>query len=292
MPVRWVCVMSVVLWTGCGANLTRAPQGHEDLDATLWMRTSAEFQVLTEETYTQARDQLALALKDPTWSALPDQVNRLHASEGESLPTLTPAVILDVDETVLDNSEYQARLIRAQGEHDSKAYDAWVKESAAPLIPGAKEFIDYCHANHVQVFYITNRGVDVEKYTRQNLEKHGLIDAHAVDNILSKDERVDWTVDKTTRRDYVASRYRVLSLIGDDLNDFLWAGDKPTPKSRKDAALEYEAYWGHKWFLLPNANYGGWERALFQFDDSLPRDRKLQKKLDQLKSETPPPAAE
>ena len=81
--------------------------------------------------------------------------------------------------------------------------------------------------------------------------------------------------DKTSRRDHIAKRHRVLLLIGDSLNDFVSAGNKPSPARRREVAAENASMWGEKWILIPNANYCGWERALYEFEHSLSRKEKL-----------------
>jgi acid phosphatase len=71
-----------------------------------------------------------------------------------------------------------------------------------------------------------------------------------------------WTSDKTERRRYLAERYRILLLVGDDLRDFLYTPASATPESRATLAREHADKWGTRWFLLPNPAYGSWDRAL------------------------------
>ena len=113
---------------------------------------------------------------------------------------------------------------------------------------------------------------------RRALEELEILTDDAPDDILSKGERDSWTSDKTTRRLFVAKRYRVLLLIGDDLNDFVWAGYQPSADVRRNLAWTHANMWGHRWFIIPNANYGGWERAVYGFNDALPRREKIQLK--------------
>src|SRR6056297_1827847 len=103
----------------------------EKLHAVLWTQTAAEFDALALQTYAAARDALADALADPDWTAAPEQVGM------EGFETLPPAVVLDVDETVLDNSAYEARLIEDDAIFDRETWSAWVEEEAAPPVPGA-----------------------------------------------------------------------------------------------------------------------------------------------------------
>lgn len=277
-----LAALMATLIPGCRARDTVQTLGHEDMDSALWMRTSAEYDVLARDTYARALQAVIAAIREPTWSAIPEQAERLLATAIPDAPALPPAVILDIDETVLDTSDYQVEQILHQGQYDRDEWNAWSAKAEASLIPGVAEFVKGCHEAGVTVFYLTNRDVETERHTRRNLERYGLISPQAFDQILSKNERDDWTVDKTSRRNFVAERYRVLVLVGDDLNDFVWVGDKPTAQARIEAARRYATLWGQKWFLLPNANYGGWERAIQGYADELPREQKLQRKRDAL----------
>ena len=247
------------------------------------MQTSAEYPAIAEQTYRLATLQLAAAEDDPVWSAWPPQAIQLRdaAVRGEPLDNdrLPPAVVLDVDETVLDNSGFQAKLIQIEGEYDPQMWNAWVAREQVRAIPGAKSFLEACRARNVAIYFVTNREYSVESSTRHNLEALGLraVD-NPQDNILSKREQPDWGSDKTSRRDWIARDHRILLLIGDDLNDFVNIGYKPTAADRRQIAANYSDYWGTRWFLLPNPNYGSWERALYDFDDAAPRDSKLQRK--------------
>lgn len=248
---------------------------HEDLDATAWVQTSAEYPSITLQTYRAAQTRLDAALADPDWTAFAAQQDKLTDENGKPLP---PAVILDVDETVLDNSGFQAELIIKGGEYTPDIWHAWVEKRKARPIPGAKEFLDACRSAGVTTYLVTNREFKAEEATRKNLEDLELIPTDAPDIVLSKREKEDWTSDKTSRREFVAATHRILLMVGDDLNDFAYAGKNHTAASRRKIAAENNVLFGDKWFMLPNPNYGGWERSLYQFDDRLPREKKLESK--------------
>jgi acid phosphatase len=259
-------------------EVTTAQKPHEDLDATLWMQTSAEYGAITKVIYRAASDRLQEALADPNWSAIP-------GVESDPDGALPPAVILDVDETALDNSGYQVQLIQNGHEYSQHEWHQFVTTEASTAIPGAKEFVDACRAAGVKVFFVTNRDTSVENHTRANLESLGLLapaDKNEEDTLLCKNERPEWTINKATRRAHVAQSYRVLLLLGDDLNDFVWVGYKPTSADRRALATQHDEAWGRQWFPLPNANYGGWERSLYYFQDALPHETKLRKKHEAL----------
>jgi len=221
------------------------------LTATLWTSTSAEYVASTLQTYDAATEALGFALAHPQWTACLEQE--------PPYAHLPPAIIVDVDETVLDTTEFQARLVREGRHFDEETWEEWVHEASAEAIPGAREFLLYARSRGVEVFYITNRESDVELPTRRNLAALGLPLSSDIDTLLTKDER-GWGSSKSARRRAVADTHRVLLVVGDDLADFTPARTLPF-QERKALALRYREMWGHKWFLVPNPIYGSWERA-------------------------------
>jgi 5'-nucleotidase (lipoprotein e(P4) family) len=238
---------------GVSPQVEPAPLAHEGLNSVLWMQSATEFRGASIGTFAAARRMLDVGLTDPTWTAAVEQKG--------SFGHLPPAVIVDVDETVLDNSAYQGRLIRDRLSYATEHWNSWVREEKAPAIPGAVEFVRYAVGRGVTVFYITNRRAAVEEPTRRNLAAAGF-PLPAADVILSRDEKAEWaTGDKTTRRAEVASGYRVVLNIGDNLGDFI--SDENTPLDRRLSLTEtYRDYWGTRWFVIPNPMYGNWEYAV------------------------------
>jgi acid phosphatase len=194
-----------------------ATQGSdENLHAILWQQTSLEYRTLSLQSYKLAAHRLDAALTDRAWTAALEQ-----QGDAASLP---PSVILDIDETVLDNVAYGARLILGREEYSEASWAAWVKESRATAVPGALDFARYAAGKGVRVFYVTNRRSDVEAATRQNLSALGFPIDSATDTVLTRGERGWTSSDKTPRRQEVAKAHRVLLLIGDDLGDFVPSG--------------------------------------------------------------------
>src|SRR5687767_3909483 len=114
MPIRILLLLTIAA-AGCAARATPvgAPASartgavagpHENLNAVLWMQTALEYEATALQAYRLGQIQLDAALKEPRWTAAIEQ-----PGDAAGLP---PAVILDIDETVLDNSYYQARLVR------------------------------------------------------------------------------------------------------------------------------------------------------------------------------------
>jgi len=225
--------------------------------ASLWATTSAEYAAVALQTYAAAREKLDLALADPTWTAL------LEQSEGyESLP---PAIIIDLDETVLDNRPFQMRLIREGREFDEEMWNEWVREGRAAAIPGAVEFLLYVQERNVEIFYITNRGHSVEEVTRANLAALGLPLNAEADTLLTKHERADWGSHKENRKALVADSHRVLLIVGDHLRDFVRV-EGTSRDARRNATFDHAEMWGEKWFMLPNPLYGSWVGASSEED--------------------------
>jgi 5'-nucleotidase (lipoprotein e(P4) family) len=225
-------------------------QPDDRINATLWVQTSEEFRGAALGAFRAAARQLDRALKDRKWTAAVEQP--------EPFARLPPAVILDIDETVLDNSSFQVRGIRRGVPFDRAMWDQWVAEAAAGAVPGAVEFCRAAAARKVAVFYISNREQKHEPATRANLQAHGFPLSDSVDTVLLRGETPEWTGDKGTRRRHVAERYRVLLIVGDDLGDFLSNVRVPLAERRKLAASR-EAWWGERWIAIPNPMYGSWE---------------------------------
>jgi acid phosphatase len=249
---------------------------HESLNAVLWVQTSVEYRAATMGMYALATLQLDAALEDVSWTAALEQIGQPGY---EALP---PAVILDVDETVLDNSRYQARLIEDSDTYSSDTWLPWLEEAAATPVPGSLEFIRYAASKGVQIIYLTNRDAVGEEATRRNLLALGYPVDPSSDTVLTRREREEWAPsDKTLRRKHVADRYRVLLLIGDNYGDFS-SDSYGTIDERNTSTVNYASFWGHRWILIPNPLYGSWEAALIENQFGAPMTDKLRMKRELL----------
>ena len=236
---------------------------NDSLLGTLWVQSAAEYEALSLQTFATAERMLDRALADPAWTAAVEQV-------GQDFAALPPAIIVDVDETVLDNSPNQARLIRDREVYSEETWAAWVRTEEARALPGAVAFLRTAAERGVTVFYVTNRQDTLKEATRRNLLAEGFPVDDAREVLLLKGEN-GWTSDKTARRELIAADYRVIMLFGDDLNDFVPARTK-TPEPRRGLVADHAAAWGERWFMLPNPIYGSWEASLFGRDYSLDED--------------------
>lgn len=253
---------------------TAAELRNPNLNATLWQQTAVEYDGLTRGMYALAEVMLDRAVDDSTWTASLEQAEAGVASY-RSKP---PAVVLDVDETVLDNSPYQARLVLDNQTYGSASWQAWCREAAASAIPGALAFTKAAEAQGVQVIYLTNRDAAVEEPTRANLQALGFPMDADEDVLLTQGEIPEWQAsDKTPRREAVAKAYRIVLLIGDNFGDF--AGDVDVSISeREQQAATFSRYWGTRWIVLPNPQYGSWEGATYDFNYGASAVQKLRDK--------------
>lgn len=245
-------VFLLIAFVGC-SNLRDT---HERLHSVLWAQTSAEHNALITLTYKQAQEALDLALPDKSWTAAVEQ--------DQPYSELPPAIIMDLDETVLDNSPFEGRLIKARMPFDKTKWDQWVEEANAPALPGAVDFIAATQRRGIIIFFVTNRRSQHEPSTRKNLERLGISLRQDIDVVLSEGEQPNnWGPDKTTRRRYLASQFRILLLLGDDLGDFV-SGAIDLPQNRIRLAQQHNNRWGVSWFLIPNSIYGSWESSLYE----------------------------
>jgi 5'-nucleotidase (lipoprotein e(P4) family) len=252
--LRPAILVFALFLSACATTPSRAPQplaatpGHDHLNATLWMQDSAEYRALLRGSYAQARRQLDLALASPDWDAVVPAERGLH-SGFEALP---PAIIVDADETLLDNSPFQARGVRDDQPYTPERWLAWSLERRALALPGALEFTRYAADRGVTVFFVTNRLHASERdSTADNLLALGFpVLADRSNLFLKGDPRAPVSA-KSARRGYIAANHRVLLMLGDQLGDFVDA-DESSRDARRRTADAFDGWWGERWFMLPN----------------------------------------
>ena len=226
---------------------------NDNLNAVLWMQRSVEYKGNTLAVYELAKARLDQALKDKSWTGAP-------AEQTGDFKDLSPAVVLDVDETVLDNSGYQTWMVVNGETFNPKTWTQFVKSETSTAIPGAVEFAKYAESKGVRVFYVTNRTKEEEDPTRENMRKLGFPMNANIDTILSAKEQPDWGSAKGTRRAVIAKHYRILLCLGDNFGDFTDAY-KGTVEERQKVFEANAARWGREWLVLPNPSYGSFESA-------------------------------
>lgn len=255
------------------AGFSETVRTDEQLNGLLWVQTAVEYRMSTAQAFRMAAQQVKEALLDKTITAALEQLSGYEE--------LTPAVIVDVDETVLDNSPFQARLVQTGHDFSPALWEAWVNEAQAKAIFGAKGFVEFLKEQGVELFYVTNR--EEKEPTLKNI-RAALDPDVADDHVLCKYEKPEWSSDKTSRRAVVAQNHRILLLIGDDYNDFSALG-KPGTAERTRLAEKHQDRWGTRWIVMSNPLYGSWERALYDYDYQLSRQEKIDQKLKQLETQ-------
>ncbi|MEO6155870.1 MAG: 5'-nucleotidase, lipoprotein e(P4) family, partial [Thermomonas sp.] len=225
----------------------------------LWVQRAAEYRAVTRTVFRAAADKLDTALKEKHWDALvPDE-------RGNATTGLPPAVVMDVDETVLDNSPYQARLVRDGKAYDEVTWAQWVAEKKAKAVPGAVDFAKAANAKGVTILYLSNRAQHLKDATIANLKAVGM---------PVKDDSVFLGLgtfvkeceqngsEKNCRRKLTGQEYRVLMQFGDQLGDFVQIVAN-TPEGRDALFDEYRDWFGERWWMVPGPTYGSWEPAMF-----------------------------
>src|ERR1043166_6678915 len=180
MALSVLCLTSVVAQSGKSDNTYIE-------SATLYQQASGEARALEYQTYVLAR-------------MLLDRDLRNHRIRGQR------AIIVDVDETILDNSRYQGMLIK-KGVNYPEGWTDWCNRAEATPIPGAVDFLKYAHARGVRVFYVTNRKIAEKDGTARNLKSLGFPEVNDQTLLVRTDTQSD---SKEPRRQSIASRYHVV----------------------------------------------------------------------------------
>ena len=216
----------------------------------LWYQHSGEMKALYYQAYNTARLMLDIYLKD-------------------TKPGRKKAVIVDIDETILNNIVYEAQMILTDSSNTKSFWKQWVDSAVADTLPGALEFLKYARSKGVEVFYISNRtNADVVS-SLKNLQKFNFPFADEKHMIF----KTDISSSKESRRKQVAKDYDIVLLCGDNLGDFSSAFDDRTEKTLNDSIQTYKSLFGKKFIVLPNPMYGGWEKQIYGEGDFTDKQR-------------------
>jgi 5'-nucleotidase (lipoprotein e(P4) family) len=231
--------------------------------AVLWQQTAGERRALSYQAFALARMMLDRDLR----------TNRRDRK--------ARAVIVDLDETILDNSRYEGMLLQQRVNYDQRTWTEWINRAEATAVPGAVEFLRYAASRGVTVFYITNRNDAQKQGTATNLKKLGFPNVNDQTLLVQTDPK---NSTKEPRRESVAAKFRIVLLMGDDLNDFSDVFEKSrTVESRTAVADRYQEEFGKRFILLPNAMYGDWENAIYGYNFKLTEAEKAEKRRSLLK---------
>lgn len=191
-----------------------------------WFTESIEYRSICEQTYSTAIKELS------------DDFKNIE----------NPIIIMDIDETVLDNSKYQIELFKKNEEYNEKSWNIWVNKILSDLVPGAKEFILYYkHHKNSRIIYISNRSSETLEATINNMKKLGvyfeddifLLKQNASDTKVKRRQEV---FDGANRMSAYGAQ-KVIAYFGDAIGDF--------PDDRKYKFSKNK-------FIFPNPMYGKW----------------------------------
>ncbi|MGB8357586.1 MAG: 5'-nucleotidase, lipoprotein e(P4) family [Bacteroidales bacterium] len=251
---KLIIVTGMIILASCGtvrnATVPQAETQDQLILATLWYQQSAEMKALYYQCYRNAG------------TALEENLKRADKSK-------PAAVVLDIDETVLDNSPYQGWQVIENKPFNDQDWHRWVDLAQAGPLPGAVEFTRYADSLGVEVFYISNRTVGEMGPTLINLRAYGFADADSTHLLLK-----ETSSSKIERREQLESVYDILVLIGDNLADHSGVYEK------RGAGLGFEAVeadrnlFGTRYIILPNPMYGTWLNELMkQGEGATTRDK-------------------
>lgn len=207
----------------------------------LWMRTSAEYRALAYQGYNVAMNAVKMAVTDPSHQRKP------------------LAIVLDADETVVDNTKLMGEsIVNGNGRFDAPWWRQAVHQGKSQAMPGAVEFLNEVHKQGVEIFYVSNRYAPVNlDVTIQNFKELGFPSVDK-DHVLlfEKDS------DKQPRFDMIAKKYYVIVYMGDNAGDFP-IGTKGKTLAERNAIIDaHKEDFGTTFVVFPNPAYGSWVSAL------------------------------
>jgi len=275
---RYLCALALVL---CSVSATyfvtvstaqqAAPTVQATADneyqagATLWMQKAGEYRALAYQAFNLARWQLDADFDKKTVKKLP----KIEQKKPR-------AVMVDIDETVLDNSPSQAYGIKNRLPFSPKDWYAWGEMRKAKAIPGAVDFVNYANAKGVKVFFVSNRDEVQKLATMDNLKNVGFSGVTA-DNVLLRNKDSS----KEARRQIILQKYRIVFFMGDNLDDHSNVFERKSVADRFAEVDKAKDLFGKRYILLPNAMYGTWENAIYEYK-SLSDAQKTEKRVNAL----------
>lgn len=223
----------------------------------LWYQKSAEMKAMYYQCFNWAKMNVERKLTEET--------------------DLPKAVVVDIDETMLDNSPFETNCIKTGVGYTKETWSEWTSKMSAKALPGALEFSKYAQSKGVEVFYISNRSVDEFDVTLKNLKKEGFAFADSSHLLLKTN-----TSSKKARRGIVKKNYEIILLIGDNLGDFSEIFEDRSTNYGFQTVEENKDKFGNLFIMLPNPMYGSWESAVFKKQKDLNNREKYQLRKESL----------
>jgi 5'-nucleotidase (lipoprotein e(P4) family) len=244
MKKIFVAIAIVVVGCSTQKNIaTEQPAQHNlitdgKLFTSLFQQRAAEYKALCYQAYNIAHDRVDIIV--------------------EQQHTKPLAIVTDIDETVLDNSPYAVHQALLGKGYDLNSWIEWTDKATADTVPGACSFFKYAASKNIEIFYVTNRSEKERASTLQNLQKYNFPNANDTHLFLMKDSS-----SKETRRQNILATHEIVLLLGDNLADLSAAFDDKKYDSRLQNVQALSAQFGQRFIVLPNANYGDWESAVY-----------------------------
>lgn len=243
-----VLIISVMI-VGCDAasktqktvdreTFSGIPTQEHSIQAVLWQQHSAEYRALCEQAYNYARLSLDAMLDTTT------------------ADVSTLAIVTDLDETVIDNSPMNAKMIELDESYQKSRWIEWGDLASAKAMPGAVEFFKYAASRGVVTYYISNRYAEQVDVTIENLKNLGLpfVDR---EHVMLRSETGG--SGKKSRRDVVEETHNIIMLLGDNLSDFTELFENQRTERRQYLVDSLRTEFGPRFIMLPNVIYGDWQ---------------------------------
>ena len=247
-------VLAFVLGACTNSNTAVKPDINKQNDyltmSTLWYQRASECRALYYQAFNFAKHSLVANLAD-------------------SKNDKPKAVVVDIDETVLDNSPFEAYSVRTGKSYSKELWHEWTGKAAAQATPGALEFLKFAETKGVETFYISNRSVSETAVTLQNLKALGFPFADEAHLLLKTDTSV-----KTVRRNKVSETHDILILAGDNIGDFDELFEDRNQNFGFETVDAHQVEFGKRFIILPNPMYGSWERVAFKGQKGLNPEQK------------------
>ena len=237
------CVAPRVSITNMNSNSSNAVIDGK-IYATAYQQRSAEYRALCYQAFNIARLRI-------------DQFNRERSPKPK-------AIMTDVDETILNNSPYEAHQLLQGKDFDNTTWEQWTSKGIADTMPGALHFLQYASAAGIEIFYVSNRGENERVGTLANLKKFNFPNADN-EHILLKGK----SSSKDDRKSSIAETHTIVLFMGDNMNDFSSLFEKKNPDDRVKVADNFSSEFGNRFIVLPNVEYGDWEFSLYHFNYGL-----------------------
>lgn len=246
-------IILLLLLASCGIKVTtqttktiaiptEVPSRLYSVQSVMWQQNAAEYRALCYQAFNVAKYRLDEILLDDNL-------------KGKKL-----AIITDIDETVMDNSPYNAKLILENAEYTPDTWFQWSEKEEALPIPGATKFLNYAASKNVEIFYVSNREDREKAATIENMKKIHFPYADDKHTLFKIKESK-----KEERFNKVKEEYTVVLYMGDNLSDFSNKFTEPSTTYRNSIADELQNEFGKKFIVLPNPMYGDWEmKGIYQ----------------------------